>query len=724
MSERIRSLDPILRPGSIAVIGASRRPGTIGHQIVANLVAHGFTGPVYPVNRTARSVNAIHAWPDVRSIPEAVDLAVIAVPKERVCEVAEECGAAGVGGLVVISSGFREVGGEGLGRENQLLAIARRHGMRMIGPNCMGVINSDAAFSMNATFAPVMPDFGPAAFVSQSGALGVNVLDYAKELGIGIAQFVSVGNKADVSGNDLLLHWEDDPAIGVILMYVENFGNARNFLEIAPRVARKKPIIVLKAGRSDVGARAASSHTGALAASDDAIEALLRQSAVLRAGSVEELFDMAVAFTARRARRIPASRRVGVVGNSGGPGVLAADALEMYGLEVVEFAASTVQRLQPLFPAEASLRNPLDMIASANPAGYSASLDAILDDPSVDSAVAIFTPPLGVRTTDVAEAIGAVALKHPDKPVLAVLMGREGLPQAKVELNRAGVPSYIFPESAARALGALARYGEILTRPPRVFPELRAERERAAEILHNAGASGATRLSELEAIELIRAYGIRTVDSALALDADDAERNAETLGYPVVLKVVSPQVSHKSDVGGVRIGLRDAASVRSAYREMLASVLRCVPDAQITGVLVQCMVPDGEPELIAGFSRVEGFGPMLMVGLGGIYVEALRDVQLRLAPVDHHDALEMLRTLRSARLLGPFRGAPAVDVNAVADVLVRLGDMAHAFPEIAELDVNPLRVGAHGALALDARVVLREIVSGTPGAVLPGQPTS
>jgi acetate---CoA ligase (ADP-forming) len=707
MTDRARSLDPILRPGSIAVVGASRRPGTIGHQIVSNLVEHGFTGPVYPVNRAARSINAMHAWPSVSAIPEPVDVAVIAVPKELVCEVAEECGASGVRGLMVISSGFRELGAEGLQREHELLAITRRHGMRMIGPNCMGAINSDAAYSMNATFSPVMPDYGPAAFVSQSGALGVNVLDYAKELGIGIAQFVSMGNKADVSGNDLLLHWEDDPAIGVILMYVESFGNARNFLDIAPRVVRKKPIIVLKAGRSAVGARAASSHTGALAASDDSSEALLTQAGVLRAGSIEELFDMAVAFTARRARIIPASRRVGVVGNSGGPGVLAADALEMSGLRVVEFAPSTVERLRPLFPAEASLRNPLDMIASATPSGYSASLHAILDDPNVDSAVAIFTPPLGVRTTDVAEAIGAVALQHPEKPVLAVLMGREGLPQGKAELSRAGVPSYVFPESAARALGALARYGEIVTRPPRLVPQLCAERERAAAIVERAGAARSTRLSELEALELVRAYGIRTIESALAADAGNAVRCAETLGYPVVLKVVSPQVSHKSDVGGVRVGLRDGASVSAAYTDMLASVRRSIPDAKVAGVLVQRMAADGEPELIAGFSHVEGFGPMLMVGLGGIYVEALRDVQLRLAPVDHHDAVEMLRSLRSARLLGPFRGAPAVDVDAVADVLVRLGCLADAFPEIAELDVNPLRVGAGGAVALDARVVLR-----------------
>jgi acetyl coenzyme A synthetase (ADP forming)-like protein len=708
-----RALDPILKPTSIAVVGASRHAGTIGHQIVANLVRHGFSGPVYPVNRAARSINAMHAWPSVSALPEPVDVAVIAVPSAHVCDVAEECAALGVRGLVVISSGFRELGAEGAQRERALLAIARRHGIRMIGPNCMGVINSDASVSMNATFAPVMPDFGPAAFVSQSGALGVNVLDYAKELGIGIAQFVSMGNKADVSGNDLLLHWEDDPAIGVILMYVENFGNARNFLALAPRVARKKPIIVLKAGRSAVGARAASSHTGALSGSDAASEALLTQAGVLRAGSIEELFDMAVAFTARRARRIPASRRVGVVGNSGGPGVLAADALEMAGLRVVDFAPPTVERLRPLFPAEASLRNPLDMIASATPAGYRASLDAILDDDGIDSAVAIFTPPLGVRAPDVAEAIGGVAAGHPEKPVLAVLMGRDGLAEAKAELSRAGVPSYVFPESAARALDALARYGEILARPARVVPVLAEERARAAPIVARAVNAADARLDELEALALVQAYGIPTVESEFASDAEEAVRCAERIGYPVVLKIVSPEVSHKSDVGGVRVGLGDAAAVRVAFAEIFDRVGARVPGTELRGVLVQRMARGEERELIAGVSRIDGFGPMVMVGLGGIYVEALRDVQLRLAPVDRCEAREMLRSLRSAALLGPFRGAPAVDVDAVADAIVRLGCLADAFPEIAAIDVNPLRVGADGALALAARVLLRAASPGT-----------
>ena len=380
--------------------------------------------------------------------------------------------------------------------------------------------------------------------------------------------------------------------------------------------------------------------------------------------------------------------------------------LEMQGLRVSEFAPETVERVRPLFPAEASIRNPLDMISSANPAGYRASLDAVLSDPNVDSAVAIFTPPLGVRTPDVAEAIGEVAQRHPEKPVLAVLMGREGLPQGKSELHRAGVPAYVFPESAARALGALVRYGEILARPPREIPALDVERERAGRVLARARAAGLSKLSELDALAVVRAYGVRTADAALACGADDAVRVATAMGFPVVLKVVSPQIVHKTDVGGVRVGLADADAVREAYAAIMDSVRRRAPEAAVDGVVVQRMAAGGGRELIAGITRVPDFGALLAVGLGGVYVEAIRDVQLRLAPVDGHEALEMLRSLRSSRILGPIRGEPAVDVDAVADTLVRLGLLADHFPEIAELDVNPLRVGADGALALDARVLL------------------
>jgi acetyltransferase len=701
----VGSLDSILKPQRIAVIGASRTPNTIGYRIVSNLVRHGFSGAVYPVNPKAAAVHALPAWPSILEVPHTPDVAVIAVPKEHVLEVAEESGRRGVRALVVISAGFREVGGEGIERERALLEIVRRHGMRLVGPNCMGMINTDPAISMNATFASPMPPFGRAGFVSQSGALGVSVLDYATEFGIGIAQFVSMGNKPDVSGNDLLLQWEHDPQIGVILMYVENFGNPRRFLEIASRITRSRPIIVVKAGRSAVGARAASSHTGALAASESAVDALLQQAGVLRAGSIEELFDMAMAFSVLRP---PRSRHTAVVGNSGGPGVLAADALEERGLDLVEFTPGTVGRLQPLFPPEASIRNPLDMIASADPAGYRIALDAVLADERVDAAVAIFTPPLGVDSSAVANAIGGVAQSHPDKPVLAVLMGRERLPEAKRELQLAGVPAYIFPESAARALGALARYGEMSVRRSTIseLPLLpREARTRTAEIIACARRENRLKLTEQEALAVVEAYGVRTIGSAVATSPDEAVCLAESIGYPVVLKVVSPQVVHKSDVGGVHLNVGDAATVRAAYASILERVQAAVPDARIEGILVQRQSAPGR-ELIVGITRSAGFGGMVMVGLGGTFVEVLRDVAFRIAPIGMEDAREMLLSLRGAAILGAMRGQPAVPIERIQDILVRVGMLAAEHPDIAELDVNPLTVGPEGGIALDARVML------------------
>ena len=699
------SLDPILKPRTIAVVGASRTPNTIGHQIVANLVDRGFTGAVYPVNPRAAAVHAIPAWASVSALPAPVDVAVVAVPKERVVDVAEECGERGVRGIVVISAGFREVGGEGVERERRLVEVVRRHGMRMVGPNCMGVVNTDPDYSMNATFVSPMPPFGRAAFVSQSGAVGANVLDYATEYGIGIAQFVSMGNKPDVSGNDLLLQWEHDPQVGVILMYAENFGNPRRFLEIAGRVTRTKPIVVVKAGRSAVGARAASSHTGALAASDSAVDALIQQAGVLRARSIEELFDMAMAFAVLAP---PRGRRTAVLTNSGGPGVLAADALEEQGLDLVELRPETVARVAPLFPAEASIRNPLDMIASANAPGYRSALDALLADPGVDAAVAIFTPPLGVRTTDVAEAIGEVGAAHPGKPLLAVLMGREGLPQGKRELQEAGVPAYIFPESAARALGALVRHGERATRPLRDVPSAAAlgvDATRVRAIVDAARARGERKLPEVDALAVVEAYGVPTVGARVARSAEEAAELADALGGPVVLKVVSPQVIHKTDVGGVRLGVVGGAAARGAFEGVVASVRGALPGAQVEGVLVQRQVAAGR-ELIAGITRQPGFGAMVMVGLGGLLVEVLGDVSFRLAPIDAQEAADMLASLRGARLLDALRGMPAVDRSRVADVLVRVARLGADFPEIEELDVNPLLLGASGPVAVDARVLL------------------
>ncbi len=695
------SLDPILRPRSIAVIGASRSPTAMGHKIVANLVGFGFEGALYPVNPNAAAIHSIPSFPFIAAVPDPVDLAVIVVPKDRVVEVADECGVAGVRGLVVISAGFREVGGAGVERERRLLETVRRHGMRLIGPNCMGVVNGDPAVSMNATFAPSMPPFGPAAFVSQSGALGVSVLDYAKEYGIGIAQFVSVGNTADVSGNDLLEQWEADPAVGVILMYTEGFGDARRFLAVASRVTRKKPIIVLKSARSRAGARAAASHTGALAASDAVVDALLAQAGVLRAGSIEELFDMAMAFGGPP---LPRSRRTAVVTNSGGPGILAADALAAHGLELPELQPETVAALQPLFPEEASIRNPLDMIASATAADYRTALSAVLADPGVDAGVAIFLP-LGVRQEEVAEAIVSVAAQHPAKPVLAVLMGREGLPEGRAELHRAGIPAYIFPESAARGLAALRRHREWRARPAVAVQRLDVDDACARRILAGPARDGRRKLTELEALQLLAAYGIRTARAALARDVEEAVSRAAEIGYPVALKIMSPQIVHKTDVGGVRLGIASAVELRVAAAEMLDAVTRAAPHAPLAGMLVQQMITGGR-ETIAGMTRDRGFGAVVMFGLGGVFVEALNDVVFRLAPIHALDAHDMIHGIRGAAVLDGVRGAPPADFAALVDVLLRVSQLATDFPEIGELDINPLLAYPSGALAVDARVLL------------------
>ncbi len=602
---------------------------------------------------------------------------------------------------MVISAGFREVGGEGVERERLLTELVRSSGIRMVGPNCMGVLNSNPAVAMNGTFAHSLPPYGKTGFVSQSGALGLSVLDYAKEYGIGISQFVSVGNKPDVSGNDLLLEWENDPDVQVVLMYVESFGNPARFLEIASRITRTKPIIVVKSGRSKAGARAAQSHTGALGASDAAVDALLAQAGVLRAASIEELFDLAIAFSAKP----PRSRATVVLTNAGGPGILAADACEASGLTLPELAPGTVQTLQALFPTEASIRNPLDMIASANPQGYRAALDGLLSDPGVDAALAIFVPPLGVSQEDVTVAIASVAAQHPDKTVFGVLMGHEGLPQGRALLHEAGIPAYIFPESAARGLAALSHWSDQRERPEPAVEALEVDRDRADRLLTAVRASGRHRLAEDEALALLAAYGIRVAPGIVAGSPDQAAGYAATLGFPVALKVMAPEILHKSDVGGVALGLRNADEVRAGFDRIMATVKKARPDASISGLLVQPQVGKGR-ELIVGMTRDPLYGPLIMFGLGGILVEVLGDVVFRLAPIMRHDAAAMLAGIRGARILDAVRGQPPVDRTALEDVLLRVSQLVVDFPAIRELDINPLIATAGGAIAADARVLV------------------
>ena len=703
----IDGLGPLFAPRSIAVIGASRRVETMGHQILHNLLAYGFTGAAYPVNPNAHSICGVRAYPTVASIPEPIDLGVIVVPHSHVQAVATECCEAGVKSLVVISAGFGEVAGEGPARERALTDLVRKHGIRMVGPNCMGVVNADPAIAMNATFATAFPPFGPAAFVSQSGALGLSILDRAREFGIGMSQFVSVGNKSDVSGNDLLLQWEHDPAVRVILMYVESFGNPRRFLEIASRITRHKPIIVVKSGRSEAGAKAASSHTGALAASDSAVDAMLRQAGVQRAATVEELFDIAMAF---EARALPKSRRTAVLTNAGGPGILAADALSAAGLTVAELDESTVAALRPILPAEASIRNPLDMVASATPSSYAKALTALLADPNIDAVVPIFVPPYGVRQEDVADAIVSAARTELTKPILAVLMGREGLPAGRADLLEVGIPTYVFPESVARALSALNQHVERSAQAEASVRTLDVDRTRAAAILDGAARAGREHLTQAESLDLFEAYGVKTAPVRLVDDPAGLTRVAAAIGYPIVMKIVSPDIVHKTDVGGVVTDLRGERELQIAYDTMMRAIGEQAPKARVTGVLLQHMEKGGR-ELIVGLTRDAGFGPLVMFGLGGVLVEALGDVVFRMAPIDDHQAHEMLNEIRGKKLLGELRGQPAVDRDALAEAIRRIAQLGHDFPQIEELDANPLLASADGVVAVDARVRIAETLA-------------
>jgi acetyltransferase len=711
------TLDSILRPTSIAVIGASRQQHTIGWQILDNLLRVGFQGPVYPVNPKAPAIHSIPAYPSITDVPGPVDLAVIVVPKEHVAAVAGQCVDAGVKGLVVISAGFKEVGGAGVERERELVELVRRTGVRMVGPNCLGVINNDPAVAMNATFAPATPPVGPVGFISQSGAMGASILDYAESLGIGISMFVSSGNKADVSGNDLLEYWRDDPRTGVVLMYLESFGNPARFVDLGRQITRRKPVCVVKSGRTGAGARAAASHTGALGGTELATDAMIAQAGAIRAQSVNELFDLAMAFSNQP---LPAGNRVAIVTNAGGPGIIAADSCEHNGLNVVRLAPETEHKLRSQLPEEASVKNPVDLIASATPHNYEFALDCVFDDPNVDAAIAAFVPPLGIQTRDVAAAIVRVNERFPQKPLLAVLMGRQGLPAGQAELHEAKIPAYIFPESAARALGAMWRFRHMTDRPEGRPVSFDTDDAAVEHVVDATLERGSRKLSEHAALRILEAYGIPTVpwrfvshDGTQSLAPAVAEA-AVDLGFPVALKIVSPQITHKTEVGGVALGLQDENEVERSVRTMVKRVPQMGDEGSsaptIDGILVQQMASGGT-ETIIGLTRVPRVGALVMFGMGGIYVEVMRDVVLRLAPLLDTDAEAMIREVKLYKLLEGVRGEPPRDLGALSDAILRVSQLAERHPRIAEMDINPLIALEDGVMAIDARVQLGETPS-------------
>ncbi len=699
------SLSPFFNPSGVAVIGASADPRKLSHGVLRNCFSHGYAGAVYPVNPRASEILGLLCYPDITSVPEPVELAVLMIPAAACPAVLAECGRRGVKAAIVISGGFREVGAEGLALERELLRIAGHYKMRLIGPNCVGTL--DAHSGLNTTFIRTMPKPGPSAFVSQSGAICGGILEWTAGKGIGFSRFATLGNAADVSETDLLLDLAEDPNTRVIVAYIEAIRDGRRFIDVARSITPHKPILVIKAGRTVAGTRAVSSHTGSLAGEMAAYDAAFRQAGVIRVDTVEDLFDHALALAYGS---LPRGPRVAVVTNAGGPASLAADVIEQVGLLMPPTPEAMRAVLADFTHPEAQLANPVDMLGGAEPAQYEQAVQTLLASDAFDAVLPILVPQALVDPVAVAEAIGRAA--GGNKPVIACFMGDEVVRRPMAVLHEHQIASYIFPEQAARALGALWRYAEVKGRLGiwEIGQVASPSADRSPITDHRLPITlppGPAQLGEAEARPILAAYGIAQPRAALARSAEEAGQLAVEIGFPVALKIVSPDIFHKSEVGGIALDLADELEARAAYTAMLARVQQRQPGAHIAGVLVTQMAPPGH-ELIVGMRRDPQFGPLLMFGLGGIYVELLKDVAFRVAPVGQSETLAMIGETHAGKLLAGLRGQPPADIDAVAQVIERVARLALDHPEVQEIDVNPLLaypVG-QGALAVDVRMVV------------------
>ncbi|MDI6858115.1 MAG: GNAT family N-acetyltransferase [Dehalococcoidia bacterium] len=708
------SIRAFFYPSRVAVIGASHERGTIGAEIFHNILRDGFKGIVYPVNPNWPVVGSVRAYPTVLEVPDDVDMAVIAVPAEHVVEVAGQCARKGVRALVVISAGFKEIGGEGAVREDALLARVRSYGMRLVGPNCMGVLNTDPEVSLNATFSPVFPPRGNVGLLSQSGALGLALLDHARKLNLGLSTFISVGNKADVSANDLIQYWEQDESTDVILLYLESFGNPRKFGRIARRVSQTKPIVAVKSGRTAAGSRAASSHTGALAGLDVASEALFEQAGVIRTDTLEQLFDVA---TLLAHQPIPKGRRVAIITNAGGPGILAADACENLGLELPTLSPRTQAALRGFLPREAAVSNPVDLLASGTADDYGRALRLLFQDEGIDSLIVIYIPPLVTRPEAVANRICEAASEFwGRKPILTCFMSAAGAPRELSPEGKGFIPSFAFPEDAALALAKACGYAEWRAKPKGTVPRLSSIDSAAGRSIVDAAlakSDGSAWLSSTAAAGLLQAYGIPSARVAIARTAEEAAAAAKEIGFPVVVKIASSTILHKTDLGGVILDLRSEEEVRGAFEAIEERLRAAGRLSEMEGAVVQQMVSGGT-EAIIGVTQDPSFGPLIMFGLGGIYVELLKDVAFRIHPLTDVDAREMVESVKGFPLLRGWRGAEPADIAALEDVLLRVSAMVEDVPEIGEMDLNPVKVLAagRGCTVVDSRILLKQVEPG------------
>ncbi len=702
----MNNISSIINPKSIAVIGATSRPGSVGLATFKNLLYGCYQGVLYPVHPKAKSVLGVKAYPSLSAIDDEIDLAVIMIGAEQIPEIVQEAVEKNVKGCLIISAGFKEIGGRGVELENQLKQIVRKTGIRIVGPNCLGIINTNQQISMNASFARKMPKHGNIAFISQSGALCTSVLDVAEARNVGFSKFVSFGNKSDVSEVDFLEYLKDDPETDLILMYLEDISDGSGFMNIARQITfeKNKPILAVKSGRSKEGAKAAASHTGSLAGSDATYDAIFYQSGIYRVEGVNELFHYATALSKQP---LPKGRRIAIITNAGGPGIMATDSAIRHGLKLAAFSEETKKQLKEHLPPTASINNPVDVIGDATHERYEAAISAVLRDDGVDGAIVILTPQAMTDILETAQIVPNVA-RNIQKPILTSFMGLVDVSEGIEYLEKHGIPNYTFPEADARAMNVMARYSEriMIKNPNRFHQHFEVnDSEVSAIISQKLGDNDRYYLPEKEASEILKLYGFPMLKNRLIQDESEISDAIKEIGLPAVMKIVSRDIVHKSDAGGVRLNLESPQDVRTAYREILANAKKYKPDARIEGVLMVQMAKSGL-EVIIGASKDPAFGPLCMFGLGGIFVETMKDVTFRLAPMWVSSADNMIRDIRGYKLLEGVRGNPPSDIEAIRECILRLSQMVSTHPEISELDINPLIVYPKGCIVADCRMML------------------
>ena len=694
-------LRKLFNPESVAIVGASTHEGKIGHILVKNLLTYDYPGKIFPINPKASEILGLKAYSSLKNIPERVDLAIIAVKPVDVLETIKICGEKNIEAAIVISAGFKETGPKGAKLEQELKKLAKENGIRILGPNCLGLIDTHS--KLNASFATGMPEQGEIGFFSQSGAMCVAILDWVLGEKIGFSKFISLGNKTDISEIDMLIALGEDKNTKVILGYLEGIENGPAFIQVAQEVSKKKPIVIIKAGVTSAGAKAVSSHTGSLAGSESAYQAAFKQSGVIRAKTINELFNYALAFVKQP---LPKGPRVAILTNSGGPGIIAADACDQSALQLVRLNSETAEKLRSFLPPVASFVNPIDIIGDAHFDRYDQALKVLLEASNVDAVIVILTPTATIEIKETAKAVVKHAQKT-NKPILCSFMGKMQVEKGVRYLKKHGIPNYLCPEDAVMVLEKMWQRQHWLSQPLSTYFQIQADRARVRYLLEMAKRQGRFHLTETEAREILKAYGFSLPQTRLARTKEDAVEAAKNIGFPVVLKIVSPDISHKTDVGGVILKLETPQAVKEAFTEIMLRVKEKFPKAAIYGISVQEMI-QGAKETIIGFTRDPQFGPLLMFGLGGIYVEILKDVSFRIAPIGKREALEMIREIKTYPLLRGIRGEPPTDVSALVEGILALNQMALDFPEIIEAEINPFLVRTKGSTAVDARLTIKK----------------